>query len=737
MNPAGSSTSETITSLNSARAIALNDPNYYSQILPAIIPITGPQAAIELQRWGAEFIAETFASPILGAEQKRELSLQVLDRLKELLDSPGVDTNVLKGAVQAAASIYPHVLRHTIKNPSDEATWQKIAAIKSNILRRMDNAMPGVRICCIKFVQRVVQTQTPGVIKDPRRPDLNEISLALVPRDHPILIPSNLEAEASGLLDRLLGTLQEDISDPLLVTATLNSLGSLIRSRASIANKIITQVLNFHPVKLVSGPVTSRSKLVVKSVEKTTRALLVNSMKKSPENPMNPRIQQYIERMQRARIEYFESTRKRSAPVEPTNGVDQTKRQKLAPENTKPPEITPIPTTMTYAQLFGITKDPIIKSFDVTAIPQDTVARITVPLLQAVDETMLQNALNLVRTKYLELGKSRQQAMAAQAAKQQAMAEDDDEYEPDFQPPEDAEQLANRLDTTEERGIDQAPISLGTFKLPPPEPFSELQLAETCKATAKRLFGVMSSTSPSTRQTAPKAGFNRLAASSYDRNSWVTIIVRLATRASAGISAAPNAVKSEEKKPSSVTPEAISNSIRDDLWHYVVEDFRRRIDVAIAWLTEEWYGDFMINKHEGRVVSRNYRAWTMKLLNGILPYLDAKDKNVLIRFMGEIPGLEKDVIDAVKDLARDPERVDMVVTSLLYCIITRPPVRDLCIDAIEDLYRNYEGAKARAAKVLQKWRPHVLVQEEQAGGLANGTSAQAAAPVVVKTETAV
>lgn len=43
-----------------------------------------------------------------------------------------------------------------------------MAAIKSNILRRMDSAAPGVKICCVKFVQRVVQTQTPGVISDPR-----------------------------------------------------------------------------------------------------------------------------------------------------------------------------------------------------------------------------------------------------------------------------------------------------------------------------------------------------------------------------------------------------------------------------------------------------------------------------------------------------------------------------------------------------------------------------------------
>lgn len=105
-----------------------------------------------------------------------------------------------------------------------------MASIKSNILKRWDSAATGVRICCIKFVQKVIQVQTPGVIADPRvrgmstalsiehftdanlqRPDQNEVSMALVSRDHPLIPPSRLEPEASGLLDRLLNVFSEDV----------------------------------------------------------------------------------------------------------------------------------------------------------------------------------------------------------------------------------------------------------------------------------------------------------------------------------------------------------------------------------------------------------------------------------------------------------------------------------------------------------------------------------------------
>jgi symplekin len=187
-----------------------------------------------------------------------------------------------------------------------------MAGIKTNILRRMDAAAPGVRICCIKFLQQVVLVQTPG-IADPRvnttpyptriqpshvlqRSDPNDISLSLVPRDHPLIPYASLEAEGHGLLDRLLDIIHGDhrldrqsqtagaslteTSDGLLVTATLNSVGMLIHRRPHAANKILNSVFNFNPLKLANSPMTPKNKVIMKSIERTTRALLVNIMKR-------------------------------------------------------------------------------------------------------------------------------------------------------------------------------------------------------------------------------------------------------------------------------------------------------------------------------------------------------------------------------------------------------------------------------------------------------------------------
>jgi symplekin len=69
-------------------------------------------------------------------------------------------------------------------------------------------------------------------------------------------------------------------SDGLVVTATLNSLGMLVQRRPIAANKILNSVLNFNPLKLGNSPLTPKNKVILKSIERTTRGLLMNIMKR-------------------------------------------------------------------------------------------------------------------------------------------------------------------------------------------------------------------------------------------------------------------------------------------------------------------------------------------------------------------------------------------------------------------------------------------------------------------------
>jgi symplekin len=259
--------------------------------------------------------------------------------------------------------------------------------------------------------------------------------------------------------------------------------------------------------------------------------------------------------------------------------------------------------------------------------------------------------------------------------------EDDDDYEPDFYSAEDTEQILNKLDTAppEEPEVRAPDMALGTFILSPPPPLTPDQAAQIGQGTVSRVFGVMQTLEEPGKKT--KAGMNRLAASAYDRDAWITIITRLASRAAAGLEEPSDAIKPESETSS---PLSLFNNIRESLYMYVVEDFRKRIDIAVAWLCEEWYNDRIQMKLGGEAVL-HYEKWVLKVLDGIVPYLDARDK-VLTRFLSEIPGLSPAVLDRVKGLCRDPAMVNLALTSLLYLVMMRPPVREMALDAVEDVW---------------------------------------------------
>ncbi|KAJ5166590.1 Protein of unknown function DUF3453 [Penicillium canariense] len=712
-----------VAQLNAARNLVLGDAALYPRIVSGILPIVGANARLELRRWGADFLAETFASPMLPTAQKQQLAPGVLQTIQEILGLPETDTAVLSSLVQTSASLYPLIFRHIVNHPEDNKTWETMNAIKQDILRKMDSFPCPVKICCIKFLQRVVQVQTPGLIADPRRPDQNETSLAVVPRTHALLAIPHLEAESSGLLDRLLGVFQEETSDPLIVNATLNCLAPLIRTRQSIANKIILTVLEFYPAKHVLPPFTPAVLVSVKSMERTARALLVNVMKKNPSHPLVGKMQMYIERLMQSRLEVTDdASRKRGLPLEPTDGLDNAKRARLdalTPPLLNIPHLPPGPTS--FNQLFTLTQDVGLSSFDVKQLPPDLVVKITVPLLSQVNQSMLTQAVDAIRNRYQTITKEqnlkRQQQLAAAAA----AADEDDDYEPDYDPMDVGENISEEATTVaaEVADLQHDLVSLGPFVLPQPPPLTEEEAGDVGRSAVARVFGMIdaadSTPSPAQSKSQQQLGFSRLAGSTFDRDAWVVLLTRLATRSPAGLESGD---KGKGESTLSRRQTTISDSIRETLYRYILEDFRARLNIGIIWLNEEWYNDRVRMKEaaserddqgdEEPTVALYYDTWALRLLDGFLPYLDSRDIKVLVRFLSEIPEVTIPITRRVASLAKDPERVNLCVQALMYLIMFRPPAREMCLNTLEDVYQTYEESRPAAGKILAKWRPQAL-----------------------------
>lgn len=739
------STAETLTSLNSARDIVLRDHTLYPQVVPGILQVISPGSPLELRRWGADFLAETFASQAVTPDEKQQMCQVVLDTLRGYLSRKETmgeeeDTSVVKSAVQCAASVYPFVFRHTVNNPSDSGTWGKIASIKSSILRRMDNAVPGVRICCIKFVACVVQTQTPGLIADPRRPEQNEISLALVPRDHTVIPPANLEAEASGLLDRLLGVLQDNTGDPLTTTATLNALATLAHRRASVSSRILTTVLSFNPLKLTSRPMSGKDKIAVRSMTRTTMSFLLNYLKRNPSNAFAGRIQQQVERLKHNLIDAFTENHqlKRPAPDEPVDGLDDAKRQRLDAQATngtaqlqqRPPGYPPLPSgPVSLAQLWTLTNDPRTAGFHVERLPSQVVTQLIPAVVQSIPQTKIDEAVNMIRSRWLNLSKQAS-AYTLDAARPVVGDDEDDEYDPSLSLDGDTDQILNRLDQMPPQGAAND-IAIGPFSLPPPPPLTEQEYDDYSKTSLTRVFGTLAELDKDARvkgkPTHTEHGFNRLttvSASGDDKDGWLTLLTRLATRATFDLEDNLSVKQEGDDRRTLKRGNTFSlpSGIREALLNYVMENFRARIGVAVTWLNEEWYSDRLLlkqKKEEGLEMEPdnlpNYWHWTLRLFDAMMPYFDVKDGRVVIRFLSEIPAINRDVLNRVKKIAEDPERVEISAKTLLYLIMFRPPIRDMAIDCAEQMWRENQDAKTAATNILKRWRPALLKQEGDAG----------------------
>jgi symplekin len=126
--------------------------------------------------------------------------------------------------------------------------------------------------------------------------------------------------------------------------------------------------------------------------------------RRDPQNPINGRIQQFLERMHRMRIEMVDDVnRKRPAPSEPTDGLDQAKRQRVAAgaptavtQDTMP-IAPPLPSgPVSWRQLFTLNPEGSTVNFDVQAFRDpEQLVRILVPVLQSVDQVKLGHAMNV------------------------------------------------------------------------------------------------------------------------------------------------------------------------------------------------------------------------------------------------------------------------------------------------------------------------------------------------------
>ncbi|KAF8544419.1 hypothetical protein BDD12DRAFT_815871 [Trichophaea hybrida] len=738
MAPSSLSVDTQLQQLGEARNLVLRDPGYWPQVLHGTLPIiAGP--VIEVRRWGAGFMAETFATPVVDARGKQELALACLDTMLRLLSEN--ESEILKGVLQCSASVYPIIFRHLCSNRNDSDTWNKMVAIKSKILNLWDVAPTSVRICCIKFVQRVILVQSRG-ITDPRLMDRSEVNLLSVPANHPLLPLSSLDAEAQGLLDRLLSIFHEKRSEPILIVATLNNLAPLVKTRPPLAQKVIAAVLAFNPFAEIPPSISVHDRLVIISFEKAVRALLMNIVRNNPQGSNIGRISQQVARLSQAKSEMNESfSRKRAATSQETEAAKRPKMDKAALQNTtssiatpssSQPTATPslnsmpqiVPRPLTYANLYTLATDPAMISFDGQQLPLDLVLPIVIGSMYSVDQNNFQTAIAAVQARYhaslanplqppfipvahpIVLTAHESYTMGATSTLAVTIPTLQNKLPERLNV---VKQDKQEIEEEEQEGHDEEiQIQLGEFQLPPPQHLSTEHSQHVSLEAMERMFGVIDAfETNSLISRKSRLGVNRLAASNWDREGWIALLIRMATRGCHD----NNALQIEHGQS-----RCLAAAVRERLYNYIIQDFRRRMDVAVAWLNEEWYNDMIKNRSRvGILREPQYQKWMMKVIDSIFPFLEAKDR-LFMRMLSEIPEIPPELLCKVKILCLDPDRANLGIQMLHYLAMFRPPVREICVDVLQDLWLNHREVRSQVYKLIQKWRPAVLVEMKNHAG---------------------
>ncbi len=762
------SVNEQLSKLEEARRLAQADVSLYKPIIEGILPVA-LQKEVVVRRWSWSFILDGLSAGLSG-QDITTVAVLILPKIVSLLDFER-DVIVLKTVIEVSANIYPILFAYVCNNGREMKTWNNLYALKEYIVPMSEDSYRetskknsiAVRIAAIKFIQTIVIVQLCQT-RDPRLIESEEISLSLAPSDHPLIEAPKLEAEAKGLLDRMLNIfILPELPQPQLLSAILNCCIPIMKRRPNTVSTILNSVLTFQPSLERSGANgLLRKKLELKFIDKSLRIFLGHTKKNDLAISYKERIDRYVQPLSKR----LEDSKKRGL----SESNQPYKRQRItttvvqngestsastpvptpSPETTFFDSSTDVPANGDYsnASLFTlINPSNPITSFDVSTIPQDILVNIAMAGIEAANPQRLTTALEIVMKRYNNLqnrsslendtnsrntsndnnnnnNNFRENTMSRNTNSNPIIEDDDDDYDPDALSLGNSSNTPMRPETaildseSEEEDDDdddeEKYLVSSTFSLPPPQPLSKqtkkthlqkiierfIKLAEKDpKEIASLNFFNGDANSSLTQENSNLKALFGVAITDWTKDSWLVIFTRLITR---GIEAGE-----VNTKDLSENANDLSSIARSALFKYFLGNVRDRMDMIVSWLNEEWFNEY-VARNDGKIPLDKHKSvyyyWAYRVLDNLINFLEKSDWKVFIRLLSDLPELDEALIERLKSLCIDPERREIGFKALKFLILYRPPVKSICLDVVEDLYKNNTDLEEACLSILKKYR---------------------------------
>ncbi|CAK9442060.1 uncharacterized protein LODBEIA_P58350 [Lodderomyces beijingensis] len=685
-----------------------------------------------------------------------------------------LDVATFRHLIDISTIVYKLVFQYVSENDNCNQIWSKLTELKNSLVNKFQTTYPlgksdneehdlkrniATKLDLLKFLMTVIDFQSKTqVIGD--GVETAGFNLNSVRPDHGLIKYQNMEYESSTLFTLVLKLFQTDIIVPTIITAALNHSMIILKKKPQLAAPLLKAVSAYDTNKKLQSNYQSveEFKLAKKYVDRAIRIFISYAKR-------NNLIPTSLKSSLDSQMKVLEDRGNAIKKINIFNTDEPNIRKRKFEGFYNPSKKIKV---LDYKHLYALDKDEGLAGFDLSSIQQQGVhANIVLNALRKVSVQRLTKALEIIAERYRDALTRPAPAMVKQengsgypaAARNNGSSNNNgggighlkgnglgngnnigtnndgtDNYDGAAAAAAggggggggggDGEDDADDVDDDE---FDDEPI----FTLPPPSDLSFDEKKRHLSIIINNFFK-LAKAPPSNNRVAPpvppktikdEEGDRQLsineqltdvAIKSFNKDTWVLLLTRLATR---GMRTVAEEDEAAEKSPDDVNKEEMSNMIRESIFNYFVEVIHARIDVAIDWLNEEWFSEQVFQQNRllskadksvtevstDEVETPIYYKWATKVIDSMINFIEPNDKKIFIRLLSDLPALNAEMLHKLKKLCFDPARSGVGFLALHYLIMYRPPVKSICVDILKELSESdQEDVRDEAKKKLAR-----------------------------------
>ncbi|KAM7441739.1 hypothetical protein ABFA07_009277 [Porites harrisoni] len=686
--------------------IVNKDPTLLDNFLDEILVFQQDRSA-DVRRFVVGFIEEACKKDI-------ELLSKVQNTLAFMLndDNVAVQKRVMLCVTQLYKFALQYICKHKAVSEEVEHMWELLIQIKEQIIDMLESENDGIRTHAIKFIEMLVLVQS---LKSQDSESLKkgeaDISLEIVPRNHPLIKMTELREEGGSMLETLLTLIASHTISSVNLMAALGSLSAIARQRPAFMAIVVQAFESLH-----ANLPTSLSKSQVSSVRKNLKLHLMSLLKHPSSVEFLPQITTLLTDLGASQAELQRNMPKPSTEKrrpEPEAAISS-KKQKIDTEEIE---------TMSTSDAVEMTAQDIIPRLNketvtdlvlvsMLALPDSIPSHFHdtyTPIAAAGGQAQVVHLARLLATQMnaAKVGKGYERMEALRKAQNDPSMKESEimsipvigggsswgnngagnEENSMFmygqaKPDEDSalkRMLGGHFDATKEK----RPLDTKKTPFVPKEPpVPQLRMR---KIKPFKLFDVTRILNPAERQRMMTCAVNRIlaaensAARSGVIQERINVVVSLVTQ--------------------------LGGEIKTVLQEFIQEDIRARYDLLMAWLYQEYSAYQVDAMEDDSESSQAYSDCLLNLMDGLYSKLDPKDK-LFTRILLDIPSLTDGAVMAVRMYCEDLERLQVGFSTIRELILKRPATQLQLLETLLELTTN-EKEQVRVQAIHSAKKLHI------------------------------